>query len=84
MPTTDDDRARDLFREEGLTFPSIPDELAARLKEQDMWVFSTREIKLSPYILQHYVCEVDVEDYLILPHSGHGVITLVSLRQKSI
>jgi hypothetical protein len=31
---TDVERARKLFQETGLAFPKIPEELAARLKEQ--------------------------------------------------
>lgn len=72
----DAEKARRLFQEAGLTFPNIPAELAVRLKERGKWVFSTREIQMSPYNLQHYACEFDrndVEDYVILSHSGHGV-----------
>lgn len=73
---TDVEKARRLFQETGLAFPKIPEELAARLKEQDKWLFSTREIDMTPYNLQHYVAEVDetwTEDYAILSHSGHGI-----------
>jgi hypothetical protein len=73
---TDIEKARQLFQEAGLAFPTIPQELAGRLKEQGKWVFSTRKIDVSPYKLQHYVHEVDeshVEDYAVLSHSGHGV-----------
>jgi hypothetical protein len=69
-------KARRLFQQAGLPFPTIPDELAERLKEQGKWLFSTREIDMSPYNLRHYVQEVEgthVEDYVILSHSGHGV-----------
>ena len=69
------DTAKTLFRDEGLVFPAIPDELAAELKEQSRWLFSTRKIDISPYNLDHYVDEVDgidVEDYAVLSHSGHG------------
>ena len=73
---TDLEEARRLFRDAGLAFPKIPPELAVRLKEQDRWLFSTREIAISPYNLEHYVREIDethVEDYALLSHSGHGV-----------
>ena len=76
MPMTDIEKARQLFRDAGLAFPTIPGEIAARLKEQGEWLFATREIKMSPYNLQHYVAEVDetrVEDYAVLSHSGHGI-----------
>jgi len=69
-------KARQLFRKAGLPFPRMPNELAARLKQQDAWLFSTRDLAVSPYNLQHYVREVDetrVEDYAVLSHSGHGV-----------
>ena len=73
---TDIEKARQLFRDEGLAFPAIPEQLAGQLKERGRWVFSTRPIDMSPYNLQHYVHEVDrtqVEDYAVLSHSGHGV-----------
>ena len=73
---TDIARARQLFRKSKLAFPTIPDKLAARLKEVDEWLFSTREIEISPYNLDDYVLEVKethVEDYAVLSHSGHGV-----------
>lgn len=73
---TNVEKARQLFKDAKLAFPMIPGELAARLKEHDKWLFSTREIEISPYNLQHYICEIDevhVEDYVVLSHSGHGV-----------
>jgi hypothetical protein len=72
---TDIDKARKLFRDSGLAFPAIPEELATQVKELGPWLFSTRPIKLSPYNLQHYVEEVEenqVEDYAVISHSGHG------------
>jgi hypothetical protein len=72
---TDHDKARQLFQTAGLAFPEIPEELAARLKERGKWLFSTREIEISPYNLDHYVedCwDYSVQDYAILCHSGHG------------
>ena len=76
MPMSDIEKTRRCFVEAGLAFPTIPDEAAARLKEQRKWLFSTREIETSPYNLQHYVREFDrthVADYVVLAHSGHGV-----------
>jgi hypothetical protein len=70
---TDIGKATKLFEKAGLLFPGIPDELAARLKERDKWLFSTRKISMSPYNLQHYVDELNARDYVILSHSGHGV-----------
>jgi hypothetical protein len=76
MTMNDIEKARKLFQKAGLAFPAIPKELAARLKEMGEWIFSTREIDMSPYNLQHYIREVDgthVEDYVVLSHSGYGV-----------
>jgi len=73
---TDIEKARQLFRDAGLDFPTIPKELAAQLKERGRWFFSSRQIDMSPYNLEHYVHEVEraeVKDYAVLSHSGHGV-----------
>ena len=43
MPMTDIEKAKRLFQESGLAFPTIPEELAARLKEQGEWIFAARE-----------------------------------------
>jgi hypothetical protein len=71
---TDIEKARRLFQEAGLAFPTIPDDLGTRLKEQSKWLFSTRELKISPYNLQHYVHEGNEAPaaYVVLGHSGHG------------
>jgi len=70
------EKARQLFREAGLAFPTIPEELAVQLKERHRWLFSTRPIDVSPYNLFHDVDEVEgtqVNDYAVVSHSGHGV-----------
>ena len=69
------EKARRLFQEAGLAFPEIPEELAAGLKEQGKWLFSTRDLEMSPYNLDHYVQEGDQAPaaYVVLAHSGHGV-----------
>lgn len=70
------DKAKHLFQEAGLAFPTIPNEFASRLTEKGNWLFSTRHIDVSPYDLRSFVEEVEtngVEDYAILAHSGHGV-----------
>ena len=70
------DKARKLFMEAGLRFPTLPTQLAATLKQYGQWEFSTRPISMSPYNLGHYVDEAEqaqVEDYAVLSHSGHGV-----------
>jgi hypothetical protein len=59
LPETAAERARALFADAGLAFPTIPEELAVKLKEQDRWLFSTRKLKMSPYNLQYYVDESD-------------------------
>ena len=72
---SDLETAKKLFQDNGLAFPKIPEELASKLKEQEEWVFSTRNIKIFPYNLQEYVNEINetqVEDYVLLSHSGHG------------
>jgi hypothetical protein len=75
MPMTDLEKARHLFQEAGLTLPTVPEKLAAGLKERGKWLFSTRELEMWPYNLQHYVHERDGTrgDYAVLSHSGHGV-----------
>ena len=69
------EKARRLFQEVGLALPEIPEELAAGLKEQGKWLFSTRDLEMSPYNLDHYVQEGDQAPaaYVVLAHSGHGV-----------
>lgn len=69
------EKARHLFQEAGVAFPKVPDELAAGLKEQGKWLFSTRELRMSPYNLDHYVQESDQAPaaYVVLAHSGHGI-----------
>lgn len=69
-------RTTRLFRDAGLAFPRIPEDLADSLKERDTWLFSTRTIEISPYNLQHYTREAEeteVEDYALLSHTGHGI-----------
>jgi hypothetical protein len=69
-------KARQLFLNSGLAFPTIPRILAAQMRELRPWLFSTRQIEMSPYNLGHYVHEVEnspVADYVILSHSGHGI-----------
>lgn len=71
---SDLERARRLFQEAGLGFPTMPVDLAAELKEQDKWCFSTRKLGMSPYNLQHYVHEADQgAAYVVLAHSGHSI-----------
>ena len=72
---TDHEKARQLFQTAGLAFPEIPKELAVGLKERGNWLFSTREIEISPCDLDYYVedCwDYSFEDCAILCHCGHG------------
>lgn len=71
---SDLEKARALFHGAGLAFPGVPDPLAAELREQGEWLFSTRKLKTTPYDLKYYVqeCEKDIEDYVVLAHSGHS------------
>ncbi len=69
-------KARQLFEAAGLAFPAIPEEMAERLKERGSWLFSTRDLEVSPYVLRHYLAEASragVKDYALIAHSGHGV-----------
>ena len=72
---SDIEKARRLFQESGLAFPTVPDSLAARLRERRRWLFSTRTLKTSPYDLDFYLHEGDSAPaaYAVLAHSGHGV-----------
>lgn len=70
---SDIDKAEQLFREANLSFPNIPEKLGAQLKQHGKWLFSTRDLPTSPYVLHAYVDEgPQVADYVILAHSGHG------------
>jgi len=90
LPATPIERARALFSDAGLAFPVIPGELAAQIKEAEPdlparkgipvrveggWLFSTRELTMSPYNLEHFVHEGKKAPaaYAVLAHSGHGV-----------
>jgi len=76
MGMTDLEEAKYLFKTSGLAFPKIPEKLATQLKKRDRWLFSTREIQMSPYNLDFYVNEPSgpqEEDYVVLAHSGHGL-----------
>jgi hypothetical protein len=73
---TDINKARELFINAGLAFPTLPEELAVKLKERDRWVFSTRPIRMWPYELDRYVHQSQrrqIRDYALLSHSGYGI-----------
>ena len=73
---SDVNKARELFSNAGLAFPTLPEELAVKLKERDRWVYSTRCIRRWEYELDAYVHEAQgkrIRDYALLSHSGHGI-----------
>jgi hypothetical protein len=73
---TDFNKAMELFSDAGLAFPTLPEELAVKLKERDRWVFSTRPIRMWPYELDRYVHQSQrrrIRDYALLSHSGYGI-----------
>jgi hypothetical protein len=74
--TDDFTKVKRLFRRVGLAFPFVPEELASQMKKLGRWLYSTRQIEMSPYNLQHYEEEIGrsrVRDYAIIAHAGHGV-----------
>jgi hypothetical protein len=76
MPRNGIAKARQLFRDVGLAFPTIPAEFAVVLKELGPWLFSTQPVYIPPYNLKDYVDEaqgMDVKDHALLSHSGYGV-----------
>jgi hypothetical protein len=75
---SDIEKAGHLFQKAGLAFPTIPEALAVKLKEQDKWLFSTRTLRMSPYNLQYYVDENDgvdrirgIDQFTRLPATEH-------------
>ena len=71
------DRARALFAAERLPFPSLPENLAAQLRQQDESVFTTVDHQYSPYAIQYYVEPLkrggDSDDYAAIGFDGHGI-----------
>ena len=81
-PKTDLEKAKQLFEDAELGFPTIPVELAAHFKELGPWLFSTRPVDVWPYLLKDYVDEVEktqLKDYALLAHSGYGSESYVIL-----
>lgn len=67
--------ARALFERAGLGFPSIPTELANRLREHSRWVYATRPLGVTPYDIRAYIHEAPrqpVRPYAVLAHAGYG------------
>lgn len=75
MPMSGLEKARKTFREAGLAFPQIPEELASRLEEREEWVFSTHEVRTSPYNVDTYLNESyhSTLPYVVLANAGHGL-----------
>lgn len=72
---TDIEKAKKLFKDIGISLPTIPPSLATQMKELGEWVFATRKIEFSSYMLDAYVSEsnrTDINDYAIISHTGHG------------
>jgi hypothetical protein len=68
-------RVEALLTEAGLVVPPLPDLARARLKERAEWCFSTRALKVSPFLLQHFVrkaIEGAAPDYVLIAHAGDG------------
>jgi hypothetical protein len=70
-------RARALFAALDLPFPSLPTDLADRLRPHETHVFSTIDYKYSPYALQAYLSPMlsadTTENYAVIGFAVHGV-----------
>lgn len=67
--------ARALFKRAGLAFPAMPAQFRRRLARHDRWLYATRPIGDSPYMIDTYVEEAvraRVPDYALLAHAGHS------------
>jgi hypothetical protein len=71
------DRARALFAEQGLPFPSLPENLAAQLRQRGELVFTTIDHQYSPYAIHYYAEPLirggDSDDYAVIGFDGHGL-----------
>src|SRR4051794_28595595 len=69
------EEARQLFREKGLPFPPIPDEMTPDIRRLGNWIYGTRSDEPFLYAIDRFVDEAVVgrpKDYVLLGHSGHG------------
>ena len=67
---------RALLSDSGLVMPPVPPVFARRFRKRDEWVFASRQVRTSPYDIEHYVRAArrpDHRDYVLLAHAGHGV-----------
>lgn len=75
--STDLQRAKDFFREQGLEFPQIPDQFLSQLREYSPTIYSTRELQSPPYDMEVHVQELfdsqHSTNYALLAVDGHGV-----------
>jgi hypothetical protein len=71
------ERARALFAAQGLPFPSLPANLAARLRQQGQFIFATIDHQYSPYAIHYYAEPLlrggDSDDYAVIGFDGHGI-----------
>lgn len=68
--------AQQLFAQQGLPFPALPQTLASALQEHSPTLFGTQALDASPYDMGHYVQAALVTpatpDSLVLGIDGHG------------
>lgn len=70
------EQVREHFRDNGLAFPYIPEELGPRLIRHSEWVFATRADSPAPYDIDSFVVEACKEpelQYLLVGQDGHGI-----------
>jgi hypothetical protein len=71
------ERARALFAAQRLPFPSLPANLAARLRQQGEFIFTTIDHQYSPYAIHYYAEPLirggDSDDYAVIGFDGHGL-----------
>jgi hypothetical protein len=77
-PTTELEQAKQQLREAGLTFPPLPDELAAQFQRFGAWWWGTREVDQAEMYFFGGIAggdgiESPPPDYMALCHAGHGV-----------
>ncbi|MET1117281.1 MAG: hypothetical protein ABWY08_20330 [Comamonas sp.] len=70
-------QAEAFLRTAGLSLPAMPAELAEKIRERALGIYSTRELPAAPYVLEAYVAALlrpdHPGDYALLAIDGHGV-----------
>lgn len=65
-----------LFASQGLPPPPIPEHLAEHLVAHTPQIFATRDVHVSPYVLEAYRTELQgqpaISDYVVAGFDGHG------------